>query len=97
MQEYDSTNGKYSIIAEDSMAKKQIKKSKKVVPEEDDDYSSSEGDHYVSIKEKAVELGPVRNRKCRDFFFLVLFAVFWAGMAIVAVIAVQNGNLISLL
>lgn len=79
------------------MAKKQINKSKKVAPEDEDDYSSSEGDHYVSIKEKSIELGPVRNRKCRDFIFLVLFAVFWAGMAIVAVIAVKNGNLVSLL
>jgi hypothetical protein len=71
------------------------KRSGKVGPQ-GDEYNSG-NDHYVSVKEKAGEFGPVKKRKCRDFIFLVLFAVFWAGMAIVASIAVQNGNLAKLL
>jgi hypothetical protein len=68
------------------------KKSNKVGPEEDD------SDHYVSIKEKATaEFGPVRKRKCRDIIFLILLAIFWVGMIIVAITAVQNGNLARLL
>ncbi len=66
-------------------------KSKKIAPIEADD------DHVISVKDRSTQLGPVRNRKCRDFIFLVLFAVFWAGMFVVAYTATQNGSLNRLL
>jgi hypothetical protein len=67
-------------------------KSKKVAPDD-----GAGDDHYVAVKDRSVDLGPVRNRKCRDFIFLVLFALFWVAMAIVAATAVKNGNLARLL
>jgi hypothetical protein len=39
------------------------------------------------------EPGPVENRRCRDKLFLVLFAVFWAGMFAITGVAVRQGNL----
>ncbi len=36
--------------------------------------------------------GPVGRRKCRDLLFLLLFILFWAGMIVVAVKAVEKGD-----
>lgn len=33
-----------------------------------------------------------KNRKCRDVIFLILFVIFWLGMAIVATNALRNGD-----
>lgn len=33
-----------------------------------------------------------KNRKCRDIIFLFLFAIFWAGMIILAFSAVKRGD-----
>ena len=68
-------------------------KSKKIAPEE----SEFDDDQVSSVKDRSTQLGPVRNRKCRDFIFLVLFALFWVGMILVAYTAVQNGSLTGLL
>ncbi|KAI9179066.1 hypothetical protein H9P43_005728 [Blastocladiella emersonii ATCC 22665] len=37
--------------------------------------------------------GPVTSRKCRDVLFMVLFILFWFGMAVIAGIAFQKGDL----
>ncbi|ORZ40239.1 plasma-membrane choline transporter-domain-containing protein [Catenaria anguillulae PL171] len=36
--------------------------------------------------------GPIGGRKCRDVFWLILFGAYWAGMAILAILAIVNGN-----
>jgi hypothetical protein len=33
-----------------------------------------------------------KDRKCRDVIFLILFFIFWGGMAIVATNAMRNGD-----
>lgn len=37
--------------------------------------------------------GPLQKRECRDILFLILFILFWAGMAVISVLAIRNGNL----
>ncbi|KAJ3362267.1 hypothetical protein GGF32_006299 [Allomyces javanicus] len=36
--------------------------------------------------------GPIHNRKCRDVIFLIIFGAYWAGMIILAILAVTNGD-----
>ncbi|KAJ5072438.1 choline transporter-like (slc family 44) [Anaeramoeba ignava] len=38
------------------------------------------------------ELGPTEKRKCRDFFWVVLFILFWIGMLIVMAVAFSKGS-----
>ena len=67
------------------------KKSAKIAPASQEEST----DHYVAIKDDQPqkEFGPIKKRKCRDFVFLVLFALFWVGMIVVAVTAFRNGNI----
>ncbi|KAJ1563428.1 hypothetical protein HK096_000989 [Nowakowskiella sp. JEL0078] len=37
-------------------------------------------------------VGPLKNRKCRDVPFLILFVCFWVGMYIIGVLAIQTGD-----
>ncbi|KAJ1510665.1 hypothetical protein HMI54_003106 [Coelomomyces lativittatus] len=37
--------------------------------------------------------GPTSKRSCRDFFFLLLFGAYWAGMVVVALISISNGDI----
>ncbi|KAI9179895.1 hypothetical protein H9P43_005227 [Blastocladiella emersonii ATCC 22665] len=36
--------------------------------------------------------GPKESRKCRDVFWLLLFAAYWVGMIILAILAITNGD-----
>ncbi|KAI9143407.1 plasma-membrane choline transporter-domain-containing protein [Paraphysoderma sedebokerense] len=36
--------------------------------------------------------GPLKKRQCRDVFFLFLFAIYWGGMIVLAILAITNGN-----
>ncbi|KAI9219001.1 plasma-membrane choline transporter-domain-containing protein [Blastocladiella britannica] len=40
----------------------------------------------------AEQPGPIQSRKCRDVFWLILFVAYWVGMAILAILAIVNGN-----
>jgi hypothetical protein len=44
------------------------------------------------IKPEVEPYGPIGKRKCRDVLFLLLFLIFWVGMAIVADQARKLGN-----
>lgn len=37
-------------------------------------------------------VGPISKRRCRDVFWLLLFAVFWVGMFVIAGFAYQVGD-----
>lgn len=42
---------------------------------------------------KPDEFGPqYADRKCRDVFFLILFALFWVGMVVISALAYANGD-----
>ena len=41
--------------------------------------------------------GVRKDRVCRDFIFIILFALFWVGMFVVCATAVKNGNPYSLM
>lgn len=43
--------------------------------------------------EYTTQPGPQEQRKCQDVFFLILFALFWVGMAVIAGLAISQGNL----
>ena len=64
-------------------------KSNQVQPIDDESYSKLEQNRKTH--------GPVKNRKCRDVFFLILFLLFWAGMFWICATAVQNGQITRLL
>lgn len=39
-----------------------------------------------------VSEGPSIHRRCNDILFFLLFILFWAGLIIIAGVAVNNGN-----
>jgi hypothetical protein len=41
--------------------------------------------------ERQLHGGINQDRKCRDFIFIIIFAIFWAGMFVVCSTAVSNG------
>ncbi len=36
--------------------------------------------------------GPTESRRCRDILFLILYIIFWAGLILIATVAVKNGD-----
>ena len=54
--------------------------------------------HFADKPEKdgLAPSGIAVNRRCRDVAFLLLFAIYWAGMGLIAYVGIKNGALYQL-